>query len=268
MAQILIIVFYFLLLPNSYGNLDPKLSGEQIAQKVFDLDNGESAVTEATMVLIHKGNRRERKMIMVNLDQKNLSRWSMIKFLDPKDIKNTALLTIDLDKEESQQWLYLPSLQKIRTIASSGKGKSFVGSDIFYEDLETRKVAEDHHKRLPDGKYQGIPCYRVESIPKDPKSTGYSQMEACIHPDSFLPLEVVLYIKGKKAKIIRSLKREKIQNFWTTTNSEFEDLISGHKTLLEIIKIKYNVQIGANFFSTRNLEHSDALDDLINKSLR
>lgn len=66
---------------------------------------------------------------------------SVLTFLWPGDISNTALLTHShAGGRDDDQWLYLPAVSKVRRITSSGRSGSFVGSEFAYEDMVDQDI--------------------------------------------------------------------------------------------------------------------------------
>lgn len=236
------------------ANTQKELNGTQIAQKVFDIENGTSSIARMKMSLVEKGKSKEREFISIGYDEKNRNNRNLIRFLKPKNIANTSLLTHDQGGSDNLQWLYLPAMKKVRKISASGKGRKFVGSDIYYEDMQSREVSKDNHKRLKDDKYEGTLCYVVESTPKKASSSSYTKKVAWIHPQTWLPVMVDFYRDGKKIKNTKVKNMKKIQDIWTITESLTEDLVSKHQTRIELEKIKYNIGVGKDFFTTKNLE--------------
>jgi hypothetical protein len=60
-----------------------------------------------------------------------------------------TILTIEAQGRGHDSFVYLPSLAKVRRVSTAQRADAFLGSDITYEDLERRRVAEyeliSHH---------------------------------------------------------------------------------------------------------------------------
>ena len=228
----------------------------ELARLVYDRPNGKDASSQVIMRLAQKGkNTRQRVLYSYVKDKARSERWTLLRFVEPTDIEGTGLLTQDHPGDESDQWLYLPALDRVRRISSSRKGGRFVGSDFFYEDLRDREVDMDHHRLAGKGKVGGLQCDILESVPVDPDNSVYSKRVSCIHRKTLIPLQVDLYQgSGKKPiKRLRARKIKKIQGYWTVLDSTMYDLETGHQTSLETQKIKYDQALPDSLFSQQGL---------------
>lgn len=233
---------------------DPE--GIKLAQQVYDRPDGKDATSQVTMLLSEKGREERKRVLFLYAKEKGPhEQWTLMRFVEPADVEKTGLLTLDHPGDESDQWLYLPALDRVRRISSSRKGGRFVGSDFFYEDLRSREVNMDHHELIGKDSVGKIPCELLVSTPKDPDNSVYSKRESCIHRSTLTPLRVDFYMKGSKEPVKRLLasKLKKIQGYWTVLDSTMYDLTTGHKTSLVTEKIKYDQGLPDSLFSQQTL---------------
>ena len=133
--------------------------GMELARKVYDRPKGKDVSSVVKMVLTGKGStQRERELVLFSVDKGGSERWSLMRFSLPTDVEGTGLLTMDHPGDASEQWLYLPALDRVRRISSSRKGGRFVGSDFFYEDLRDREPDMDTHTIAGGEKVGGLDC--------------------------------------------------------------------------------------------------------------
>lgn len=235
------------------------LEGLELAQKVYDRPDGNDATSFVKMILTAKGKpNRERELYLFTIDQGGGERLSLMRFSAPADVEDTGLLTEDHAGDDSQQWLYLPALDRVRRISSSRKGGRFVGSDFFYEDLRDREPNMDTHKITGVEKVAKLDCYVLESTPVDKKNSVYRKRVSWVHKDTLIPLKVEYYGKrgDKPIKRLQARKLQKIQGYWTVLNSTMFDLKTGHKTLLATQRLKYDQGLPEELFSRRGLSDS------------
>jgi len=236
-------------------------AGQALAQAVYDAPNGDDFAGRATMTLIEKGRKpRVRRMTVLRLDAGPAERWSVTRFSEPADVRGVSILTKDHPGDESDQWLYLPALDRVRRISAGRKGGRFVGSDIFFEDLRDREVGMDRHDYKGKGKLGKITCKVLVSTPVDPDNSVYTKRVSWVHPDTLIPLRVDLY-QGKSDKPVKrlSVKRlKRIQGYWTVLDSVMQDLGSGHQTRIRYSAVKYNQKIPESLFTSRSLADEGA----------
>lgn len=238
------------------GQMLENPEGKALAQAVYDRPNGDDFSSLVVMTLHSKdGHTRQRVLYSYAKEKGPRERWTLMRFVQPEDVSGTGLLTLDHPGDESDQWLYLPALDKVRRISSSRKGGRFVNSDFFYEDLLDREVEMDHHYLQGTGSVGKVPCELLVSTPRDPANSVYSKRVSCIYRKLLVPLSVELYEKGKKhpSKKMTARRIKKIQGFWTILESTMYDLESGHRTQLLTQKIKYDQGLPDQLFTRRDL---------------
>jgi hypothetical protein len=227
-----------------------------LAQSVHDRPDGRDLTTLSRMVLTEKGRApRIRELVAYRLDSGKGETANLIRFLDPEDIAGTGLLSVDKADGETDQWLYLPALDRVRRISSDRKGGRFVGSDLYYEDLQSRNPDEDQHRLLGRQKENGILCEVLESVPVDSGNSVYRKRISWIDPQTLLIQRVDYFEKNdstpSKRWLLRSKKR--INGYWTVTDSRMIDLRSGHETRVVIDVALYDQKLPARLFTTQAL---------------
>lgn len=232
------------------------LSPVQIAERTYDRNVGDDMQMRGTMELISdNGHVRSREFISLRKDS-NAKRTQLIRFTAPADIDGTAFLNIEADDgSNTEQHLYLPALKRTRRIVASQKARSFVNSDFTYEDMQRHPVEEWDYQSDGEETISGFACYILTSTPKPDTDTQYSKAVSWIEKDNFIPLKTIFWDnKKRQAKSYSVISFEIIDNIATETDVLMEDLLSGHKTRLKTLEIKYNSSLKDSLFTTRALE--------------
>jgi hypothetical protein len=208
------------------------------------------------MVLTEKGRApRIRELVTFRLDKTRGETANLIRFLEPEDIAGTGLLSIDKADGSTDQWLYLPALDRVRRISSDRKGGRFVGSDLYFEDLQERKPSKDRQRLLGKQLENGILCDVLESVPLDADDSVYKKRISWIDPVTAIPQRVDYFEQSgntpSKRWLLRSKKRT--QGYWTLTDSRMIDLESGHETRLVIDTALYDQKLPAKLFTSQAL---------------
>jgi hypothetical protein len=227
-----------------------------LAQRIHDRPNGRDLTTQGRMVLTEKGHApRIREIVTYRLDKSGGETANLIRFLDPEDIAGTGLLSVDRADGSTDQWLYLPALDRVRRISSDRKGGRFVGSDLYFEDLQERKPSKDRHRLLGRQTENGILCEVLESVPLNPKDSAYSKRISWVDPDTAIAQRVDYFEKGattpSKRWLLRAKKRN--QGYWTLTDSRMIDLKSGHETRMVVDMARYDQKLPAKLFTAQAL---------------
>ncbi|MFO8065689.1 MAG: outer membrane lipoprotein-sorting protein [Spirochaetia bacterium] len=174
------------------------IDGREVAEHVENRDDGETGHSLVNMDLIDEGgNTRSRIIEEWSMEtEDDLSRLVIV-FHRPASVEGTRFLVAENEDRDDDQWIYLPSLDRVRRIAGSEGGESFMGTDFTYDDLKTRDVDEDRHELLREEEFGGRECYVVESIPKDPDDSQYSKRVQWVAKDIWIPMKIELYDKSE-----------------------------------------------------------------------
>ena len=232
-------------------------SGTQLAQRVYDRPDGKDSTALTTMTLTEAGRSpRVRRLVSYRLKRKAGEIAVLSRFTEPADISGTGLLTLDHPNTDSDQWIYLPALDRVRRISASRKGGRFVNSEYYYEDLRDRKPSQDQHRIIRRETLNGVACEVLESIPVEAGSSVYLKRVSWIDPTTLLPLQVDFYEKNlhEPSKRMQVKKSGKIQGYWTVLDNTVTDLASGNQTRLTIDKIIFDRRLPAQLFTTQALE--------------
>ena len=88
----------------------------------------------------------QKVYMKLEMFQKGIKR--LLKFSEPADIAGFAILT----KDPETIYVYEPSLNKVRRVASSGKKQSMLGLDFTIDEASTSSLAADYDPQLVEEK--------------------------------------------------------------------------------------------------------------------
>src|SRR5690606_21187079 len=142
---------------------------------------------------------------------------SLIEFSLPLDIKGTKLLTHSYKDKDDDQWLYLPSMRRVRRISSSGRSSSFMGSEFTYEDLSSQEIEKYHFNFLEIIQLDGHAIEKLEKTPK--QKSGYSKMISYINPNLNSPVKVEYY--DRKGDLLKVAEFQKFETFELAGKKQF-----------------------------------------------
>ncbi len=215
-------------------------------------DDGKATVS---MVITDKnGQKREREFNILRKDEKDGGDQKyFVYFNKPADVRRMTYMVhkhAAIDKDDDR-WMYLPALSLVKRIAAGDKRTSFVGSDFLYEDVSGRSLDEDTHELVKTTEES----YIVKNVPKKPETVEFSYFTVAIDRKTFVPTKMEFFDKDEKLyRTIESKKVEKIQDFYTVTQSEVRDLKTGSKTEMEFSKVQYNIGLDESMFTERYLQ--------------
>ncbi len=227
----------------------PEEKGLQVAKAAEEADLGfGSSTVELKMTLKNKnGQTSERFLETQTLELTEDGDKSLIVFNSPKDVKGTATLTFTHKVGSDDQWLFLPSIARVKRISSNNKSGPFVGSEFAYEDLSSQEVEKYAYKFL---KEEG-PLLIVEQDPVDPKS-GYTRRVATYNKDKGYRLEKIEFYDRKNA-LLKTLTYSDYKlyknKFWRAGKFNMVNHQSNKETLLEFKDYDFDVNLSEEDFS-------------------
>jgi hypothetical protein len=209
-----------------------------------------------------KGNQRVRKFSMASKrDAKMGVTKSVMRFLEPADVKGTGILTFDYETKDDDMWLYMPALRKVRRIVSSEKTKSFMGSEFTNADITKPNVDEYTYKMVGSETMDNTDCWKIEITPatKDiATSYGYSKKIAWIGKSDNVARRNEYYdLDGKllKVMVVKSIKLLDEKNKkYQTTDAEMENKQNGRSSSFIIDKVVFNPNVKEEYFTTDYLQ--------------
>lgn len=226
-----------------------------IAQRVYDRDDGRDSWAEGEMILIESGGKeRPRQLVIATKDFGEITK-RYIRFTEPSAIDGTSFLSVEQHEDSDLQYLYLPSLRRVRRIASDQKDRSFVNTDFTFEDLERRKVERDNFKILRSEACLTGQCWVMERTPQDKDDSQYEKLHTWVDKTSYLVVKSHMFDKkGKHFKTFEARDVKRIDNIWTVMHSTMSDLSSGHKTISKTKSVRYNKGVPDEVFTEKYLE--------------
>lgn len=221
----------------------PEERGLEIAKAAEQADIGFlSSVVNLKMTLKNKnGQTSERNMTTKTLELIEDGDKSLIVFDSPKDVKGTATMTFTHKIGADDQWLFLPSIQRVKRISSSNKSGPFVGSEFAYEDLSSQEVEKYSYKFLEESGSLVI----VEQDPVDPKS-GYTRRIVTYNKDKGYRMEKVEFY-DRKNSLLKTLiysDYEVYKNkFWRASTFVMTNSQSNKETRLEFSNYNFDANL-------------------------
>ncbi|MEE9363457.1 MAG: outer membrane lipoprotein-sorting protein [Cellulophaga sp.] len=235
---------------------DAKTKGLEIAKAADLADTGFNSSTVALkMILKNKnGQTSEREMHTKTLELALDGDKSLITFNTPKDVKGTATLTFTHKEGSDDQWLYLPSIKRVKRISSNNKSGPFMGSEFAYEDLSSQEVEKYSYTFLKTENNILI----VEQDPVDPKS-GYTRRVVSYNKDKAYRIEKVDFFDRKNALLkTLSYKGYKMykNKYWRAATMLMVNHQSNKETTLQFSNYNFDSELSEDDFSQNALKRS------------
>jgi outer membrane lipoprotein-sorting protein len=227
-----------------------------IMRSARDRIAADTTSTRSRMVITARdGTVSERVIDQYSKDGPNGSRMIIV-FQRPAGVAGTRFLTMDNASGGEDRWIFLPGLGKVRRIAASEGGGNFMGTDFSYDDISSmdREVDLDDHSILREETLNGVPCYVVQSVPRD-RDYQYSKTITWVDRNSSLIYRSEMYNRrGELVKVMEMSGYRDVQGRLTPTRTSISTPAAGTSTTIYMDIIKYDDPIPEGVFTTAYLE--------------
>ncbi len=233
----------------------------ELVNSVNGRDDGESVSRTLKMELSDKRGKTRVQETLSYRKYYGEDKKTVIFYTAPKRLRGTGFLTYDSAKKDDEQWLYLPSLRKVRRISSADRGDWFLGTDFSYEDIkkETKISLEDYDFKLLGEEDVGQhPVYRLEARTKSKEITkelGYSKIVSLIDKEIFISRKSEFYDeRGDRLKTLVNSDIKKVDAIWTIHHMLMTNHQNGHITHFYFNDVDYQKELKDSLFSKAALK--------------
>nr|VFK15203.1 MAG: Protein of unknown function (DUF1329) [Candidatus Kentron sp. LFY] len=213
----------------------PEEKGLAIMTEVDRRDTGwEDQQADMTMVLRNRqGEKSTRSLRIRTLEVIGDGDKSFTLFDTPKDVEGTAFLSHTHSIKADDQWLYMPSLKRVKRISSDNKSGPFMGSEFAYEDLSSQEVEKYTYKWLRDEILNGKKTFVVERYPVYEYS-GYTRQIVWVDKNIYQPLKTKFF--DRKNALLKILTfhgyKKYLGKYWRPRKMEMVNRQTGKSTTL------------------------------------
>ena len=234
-------------------------SGLEIMQKQDKLQRAADEEVVFRMQIVSQGGEtKERRMATYTRTGPQELSKTLIRFLAPRDVENTGLLTWEGKDGNDDQWLYLPSTRKVKRIVAGAKKNRFMGTDFTYEDLRPENLALHTYTLIGSETLDGQECFLVEAVPateRQATDSGYSKRRQWISKVNYFTIKQEFYDrKGKLEKVGAARKVTSIKGtIWRAGELEMRDVQAGTRTVLLAERRVLDTGLKDSFFTEAEL---------------
>jgi hypothetical protein len=195
-----------------------------------------------------KGKVSDKRWTFERLGAHGQSR-SVLRFTAPAEVKGVALLVVNHPDRASDQWMWTPAIERDRRIALQDRSTRFFGTDFSFEDLEERDVDQYDYSMEGDDTVDGAACWKIQSTPKQSKSSQYTRSLVWIRKDNYAFAKIENFIKAEVVRRLAYSDIRNVQGIWTARQLEMADLRRGGRTRLTLDKLEYDLPLKEDDFT-------------------
>ncbi|MDZ7871147.1 MAG: outer membrane lipoprotein-sorting protein [Rheinheimera sp.] len=233
--------------------------GLTIAKERVARDEGwKDSESKTTMVLRNtQGEENKREIRSISLEVANDGDKGLTIFDEPKDVRGTAFLNHSHTGKPDDQWLYLPSVKRVKRIASRNKSGPFMASEFAYEDLSSFELAKFKFTWLRDDTLDGEAVFVVEQVPVD-EFSGYSKSVVWLDQAEYRARKIEFY--DRKNTLLKTLVmsdyKQYLNKYWRPLKLQMTNHQTGKSTDLLVRDIEFGKGRTDADFDTNALQRS------------
>lgn len=230
--------------------LPAQLSPKEIIRKADEKFNGEqSSKSLMSMTIIRP--TWERTM--------EFKTWS-----SGRDLSLTLITAPARDKgqtflkRKNEMWNWNPTIGRLIKLPPSMMSQGWMGSDYTNDDIlrESSVVNDYEHELVGEETVDGRTCYKINMVAREEAAVIWGHQVRWIDKADFLFMKAELY--DEDGYLVRTELGMEIKNMDGRLIPTRLELIpaeeEGHKTIVEIREIAFNIPIDDNFFSQQNMK--------------
>ena len=227
-------------------------TGLEVAKMVKNRKTPNDQSNTTKMILTNsKGKKRINILKSKSMDS---NKKQIMWFLEPKDDKGVAFLKIENQGKDDEMRMWLPAFKKVRRISSKRKGDSFMGSDLSYEDMSSRKIEEHKYLRLEDEIINDLLCYQLEVIPNEKAQSAYSKHLSWIDQATLMIIKEESYDKRGELKKTKEFYNSVLKGYSVMERVFVKDVQKNHSTEVTFEGLEVNLGIKETLFQEKNLK--------------
>ena len=256
---VVVVLTLMMPIPGSFLRAEtPEAQGRRIAERSDASDHGfGSSEVRLEMVLRNRAGKEARRELVLRtleVDEEGRGDSTLVVFDSPRDIEGTGLLSHTKILDPDDQWLYLPSIKRVKRISSVNKSGPFVGSELAFEDFTAQELEKFDYRYLGEEPCGDLVCDVVERVPRYEHS-GYSRQKAWIDQQDFQVRQVEFYDRGESLLKTMQLDdyRQHDDAYWRAHRVSVVNHVTGKSTDLLYGDYTFGGDLGEEDFTANAL---------------
>jgi outer membrane lipoprotein-sorting protein len=229
------------------------LSALEIMGRVLGSPKPKSSITDIKLEIVRVKRGKEKVKVreftryQKNYDTGKYKSKSLARFKKPLTVKGTGLLSWVHRNGKTDQWFFLPKLKTAKRVKAKEKGKSFMGTDFIYEDLESRKTGQDSLRLVGTEFIRGQLCKVIMAWPKT--ESVYHSRKIWVNTQNWKIRKIEFYSEESHLEKTLTISNFIENNGFITPGKMVMEKTNGKKTIMEINNFKPNVGLKDEIFS-------------------
>ena len=245
-----------------------------VMEKVFDRDDGDSSYSHEVIATckyrfqdknvrcVEKPRVKRFEAVRKDYGEEGDDQKSVMIIHKPAIESGIGFLQYDWDDQarDSDQWMYLSALGKVKRIVSGNdnepKKGSLFGSEFSYEDIEKRHVDDYVYKLLREEVYKGNDSWVIESLPtpEHARKSNYGRSVQWIDKSRYLIHKIDLFDRGgKRVKQLVFSNYQLHDDVWLAQKLNMNNLRDRRISTMKTEEVTVNIAVDDALLTQRTL---------------
>jgi hypothetical protein len=226
-------------------------SARDLVQRVADA--APRAPFTADLLLTTTG-ALERTLLMSGRGLEDDGTVRYIEVLAPFNLANTRYLLFERPQGRDEQFLYVPTMQRVMRLSETTRREPFLGSTFHLVDLIQPASDDFPYACVGDATIQGRACRLVAATPKHPDREFYARSVFAIDPADLVAVRVALDdAEGEPLKVLHVDVLERVQGHWTPMRQRMVNVREDETSTLVVERIDYEASVPDETFTVGHL---------------
>jgi hypothetical protein len=228
----------------------------EIMEDVYSQDTSHDTTMRANFEVYDKEGHSKKKAFTYRRIGSPGDSKTLVVFTSPEEIRGVALLSINRRGVADRQYMYVPAVQRVRSVAPRERSARFIGTDFTFEDLAERMLDDFTYKLLADTEIiEGHKTYKVEAAPVDAARSQYKFLYYWVAQDAPVILHAEMYdAQGREVRALHASGLKHVSGIWGARHVEMSSVQEGTRTVLNIEEVKFNTNLDEKLFTPEGLE--------------
>ena len=161
-------------------------------------------------------------------------------------------------KRVSEMWSWNPSISRLIKLPPSMMSQGWMGSDYTNDDIlrESSVVDDYNHTMEGEEEIDGRLCHKIKLMAKEDAGVLWGHQVWWVDKREFIVLKAELFdedgylVRTERGTDLKTMDGRFIPSTIELVPAEEQ----GHKTVLKILEVKFNIKLDENFFSQQNMK--------------
>ncbi len=218
----------------------------EIVDKSDKIARGTSSIAEVAITIVRPSWSKEMKM---KLWAKG-SDYSVSLVTAPAKEKGSVFL-----KRKTEVWNYVPSIERTIKLPPSMMMQNWMGTDMTNDDMvkQSSIVVDYVHEIVGSDVVEGLPCWKVQLIPKDDAAVVWGMIYLWIDKEDYMQLKIEFYDEDNfLVNKLLSYSPKEFGKRKLPSRIEYIPMeTEGNKTVIEYLDWDFDVVIPDKYFTSR-----------------